>query len=329
MDVTGTSSFPHVRRIVADSDLDGMCAAVVLKKAYPDAEVHFAHAALIRSGIIDDLIDEHTVTVDLPFHPKSGWYLDHHLTNKPTDSEHQEFTSKGGVVHWDHAPSAARLAFELFREEFNFPHLEEIMPLVDDLDSGGISLEDFRKDGPLLQLSRTLNYNDSTYMHHLLSLFQTSTSMDEIYNDPLVGKRMKESRESRKTLIQLVQEKTTIVNRLAICRLEDTGHRSNGYLITAFAGNDADACCIIHGYTDGEIGNKTRPPLSASFYANSFLPEGQNRFDLSRLATEFDVHGGGHANACGCRIQPPGIDANMERWLEMWNNRDVALKYQP
>ena len=80
-----------------------MCAAVVLKKAYPDAEVHFAHAALIRSGIIDVLIDEHTVTVDLPFHPKSGWYLDHHLTNKPTDSEHDEFTMREalsiGTIH--------------------------------------------------------------------------------------------------------------------------------------------------------------------------------------------------------------------------------------
>ena len=81
------SPFPDVHRIVADSDMDGMCAAVVLKKAYPDAEVHFAHAALIRSGIIDHIIDEHTVTVDLPFHPNSGWYLDHHLTNKPSEKE--------------------------------------------------------------------------------------------------------------------------------------------------------------------------------------------------------------------------------------------------
>ena len=167
--------FPDVHRIIADSDLDGMCAAVVLKKAYPNAEVHFAHAALIRSGIIDDLIDEHTVTVDLPFHPNSGWYLDHHLTNKPTDAEHDMYISKGGIVHWDHTPSAARLAFELFREEFDFPHLENIMPLVDDLDSGGISLETFLEDGPLLQLSRTLSYSDVDYMHHLLSLFQNCT----------------------------------------------------------------------------------------------------------------------------------------------------------
>ena len=34
------SPFPEVHRIIADSDVDGMCAAVVLKKAYPDAEVH-------------------------------------------------------------------------------------------------------------------------------------------------------------------------------------------------------------------------------------------------------------------------------------------------
>ena len=57
--MTNGSSFPEVRRIIADSDMDGMCAAVVLKKAYPHAEVHFAHAALIRSGIIDHLIDDY------------------------------------------------------------------------------------------------------------------------------------------------------------------------------------------------------------------------------------------------------------------------------
>ena len=324
--MTTESTFPDVRRIIADSDMDGMCAAVVLKKAYPHAEVHFAHAALIRSGIIDDLIDDYTVTVDLPFHPASGWYLDHHLTNKPTELERASFTSKGGRIHWDHAPSAARLAFELFRDKFEFPHLEEIMPLVDDLDSGGISIHTFREDGPLLQLSRTLNYNDSTYMHHLLSLFQTSSSMDEIYADEIVQQRMEIARSTRTELMGIIEQKTTIVDRLAICRLEDTGHRSNGYLITAYAGEDADACCIIHGYSDGSIENKMRPPLSASFYANSFLPDGQNRFDLSKLATTFDSHGGGHANACGCRIQPPGLESNLSGWLAMWKNRDVELR---
>ena len=129
--------------------------------------------------------------------------------------------------------------------------------------------------------------------------------MDQIYADEIVEERMKTARSTRLELMKIVEQQTTIVDRLAICRLEDTGYRSNGYLITAYAGENADACCIIHGYSDGEIGDKMRPPLSASFYANSFLPGGQNRYDLSKLATKYDAHGGGHANACGCRIQPP------------------------
>ena len=85
--------------------------------------------------------------------------------------------------------------------------------------------------------------------------------MDDIYADAIIQQRMADAKTSREELMELVAKRTTIVNRLAICRLEDTGHRSNGYLITAFSGEDADACCIIHGYSDGEIGNKSRPPL--------------------------------------------------------------------
>jgi nanoRNase/pAp phosphatase (c-di-AMP/oligoRNAs hydrolase) len=69
-----------------------------------------------------------------------------------------------------------------------------------------------------------------------------------------------------------------------------------------------------------------RPPLSASFYANSFIKDGQNRYDLSKLATAFDPHGGGHANACGCRIQSPGLDSNLNDWIQMWNDRENVLR---
>ena len=52
------------------------------------------------------------------------------------------------------------------------------------------------------------------------------------------------------------------------------------------------------------------------------------------LATSLDPDGGGHANACGCRIQAleggeradrgvveEDIEANIEIWLEMWSKR--------
>ncbi|HJN70580.1 MAG TPA: hypothetical protein QF525_03985, partial [Candidatus Thalassarchaeaceae archaeon] len=57
-------------------------------------------------------------------------------------------------------------------------------------------------------------------------------------------------------------------------------------------------------------------------------------YDLTQLATRFDPDGGGHAGACGCRIQPlengirverivapSDIDANLSEWLRMWATR--------
>ena len=130
---------PEFSRIIADSDLDGLCAAAVLKAANPDAEVHFAHAALVRSGAIDSLIDRTTAMVDLPFHPQCGWYLDHHQTNRPNEEQEARFVADGGTCHWEATPSAARLAYDVLSPYLDVSHLEEIMPVVDALDSGRVS----------------------------------------------------------------------------------------------------------------------------------------------------------------------------------------------
>ena len=45
LNVLKEAGLPEFTTIVADSDLDGLCAAAVLKAANPGATVHFAHAA--------------------------------------------------------------------------------------------------------------------------------------------------------------------------------------------------------------------------------------------------------------------------------------------
>ena len=320
-----TTDIPSFDRIIADSDLDGLCAAAVLKSYNPDAEVIFSHAALIRSGKIDHLITSSTAMVDLPFHPNCGWYLDHHQTNRPSNIEEKNFIEAGGICNWEAAPSAARVAYDLLSKSIDLSHLEEIMPIVDALDSGGISLEEFIADGPVLQLSRTLSLREEGYMQEVLKLFASKKSISEILSDELVSKHINKVANEREVIEEYISCNTEIIDRLAICRLENSGFHSNGYLVTAWAGDKADACCIIHGYLDGNLQNLERPPLSASFYANSFLENGQNRYDLSRMATALDPSGGGHVNACGCRVQPPGLESNLSHWLDMWLNRETVL----
>ena len=323
------AGLPSFTRIIADSDLDGLCAAAVLKAANPGAEVRFAHAALVRSGSLDHLIDRSTAMVDLPFHPQCGWYLDHHQTNRPSPSEEALFVEAGGTCHWEATPSAARLAFDVLSPYIDLSHLEEIMPVVDALDSGQITREEFLDDGPILQLARSLSMRESEHMHHVLGMFSKGATLAEVLHDSAISKHIARAKEERVLAQAVVEQHTKIVDRLAICRMDEKGVRSNGYLVTAWAGERADACCIIHGYKDGSIDTPERPALSASFYANSFLQNGQGRYDLSRLATALDPTGGGHANACGCRIQPPGIEVNLEHWMGLWNDRDKALAVQP
>ena len=316
---------PAYSRILADSDMDGLFGAAVLKAFRPEAEVVFSHAAELRSGLVNDLIDRTTVLVDLPFHAACGWYVDHHLTNRPSEIEAETFAASGGLQHWEATPSAARLAYELLVNITDMRHLAPMMLVVDALDSGGITKEAFLADGPLMQLSRTCTSRDPEYMAHLVDLLTSGASMEMLVADEVVAARMQAVVEERTRALAHVAKHTTIVDRLAICRFDETPLRSNGYLVTAWAGERADACCIIHGYADGDLSQRTRPPLGASFYANSFLLNGQGRWDLSRMATSLDSTGGGHANACGCRIQPPGLEANMEHWLDMWAQREEIL----
>ena len=55
-------------------------------------------------------------------------------------------------------------------------------------------------------------------------------------------------------------------------------------------------------------------------------------YDLTKLAKRFDSEGGGHPNACGCRIkiignnqsnkgevQKKDLDDNLNEWIRMWN----------
>ena len=326
------SPLEGIVRVVADSDLDGLMAAAVLKASKPEIEVHFAHPALLRSGSLDHLIDRQTAICDLPFHEDCGLYLDHHLTNRPTPAQEEDFEEAGGICHWRDTPSAARAAFDLMKDELDLSHLEEVMPIVDALDSGGISLEEFMEDGPIIRLSRSLSMSEPQHMQEVMQQFASGMHLDAILESH--HSRLEELKQERETMTDIVRNRTEIIDGLAICDLSETGYRSNGYLVTALAGPEALACCVIHGYMDGSIEDANRPALGASFYANSFRGE-SNPYDLSILATLLDETGGGHANACGCRIQPSDgskeklsqgdKEFNLQMWMKKWSNRDDEM----
>jgi|TARA_B100001094_G_scaffold115808_1_gene111712 hypothetical protein len=316
-----------IQRIVTDSDLDGVVTASILRRWWPDSEVIFGHPGELRAGLIDHLMDRKTAVCDLPRHPECGLSIDHHQSNKPLGDE------DGVVSVWRATPSAARIAHDLLKDRIDLSDLDDLLDWVDKLDGGGVTREEYLSDTPAIWLGRVIDVSEGTAMVVLEGL-QRGVGIDEILKIPLISSKLEERKRERETLTEIIADRTVIMDRIAVARLDGLGMRSNGYHVTAFAGDSCDACIVIHGEIGASFGDDIGYPVSASFYTNSFLHRDGGIYDLTALATHFDPDGGGHANACGCRIKPlddgkvldravteADVLENISQWLKLWAER--------
>ena len=316
-----------IQRIVTDSDLDGVVTASILRRWWPDSEVIFGHPGELRAGLMDHLMDRETAVCDLPRHPDCGLSIDHHQSNKPLGD------GDGVVSVWRATPSAARIAHDLLKDRIDLSDLDDLLDWVDKLDGGGVTREEYLSDTPAVWLGRVIDVSEGTAMVVLEGL-QRGVGVDEILKIPLISSKLEERKRERETLTEIIADRTVIMDRIAIARLDGLGMRSNGYHVTAFAGDSCDACIVIHGDIGASFGDDVGYPVSASFYTNSFLHREGGIYDLTGLATHFDPDGGGHANACGCRIKPlengkvfdravteDDVLENISQWLKLWAER--------
>ena len=317
----------EIRRIVTDSDLDGVVTGAILRRWWTDAEVIFGHPGELRAGVFDDMIDRWTAICDLPMHRNCGLSIDHHQSNKPEEDV------GGPMVIWRESPSAARIAHDVFSKRVALDDLQSLLEWVDKLDSGAISHEEYLSDNPVLWLSRVIDAGDGVAMK-VLEFLQDGVTVDQILSDPEISDIIIHKKREMDELIAAIRDGMLIEDRMAIVRLDGTGIRSNGYQVTAMAGDKCDACMVIHGDFGATFGKGSNYPVSASFYTNSFLHRSGGIYDLTALATRFDPDGGGHANACGCRIKPiedqeiedrevskEDVSRNIAAWLQMWSER--------
>jgi len=201
------------------------------------------------------------------------------------------------------------------------------------LDGGAVTKDEYLSDHPVVWLGRVIGGDDEVALAILEALTRGEAAEDILASERIAPVVISKG-ERYARADELIRDRLEIIDRLAVVRLEDMGVRSNGYRVTALAGEACDACLVVHGDVGASFGEDGRYPVSASFYTNSFLHRGGGIYDLTRLATRFDPDGGGHANACGCRIQPldsgertdrgvehSDITANLAEWLSMWAQR--------
>ena len=91
----------------------------------------------------------------------------------------------------------------------------------------------------------------------VLEGLQRGDRIDQILEIPLISKKLRERKSEREKLTEIIAERTVVIDRIAIARLDGLGMRSNGYHVTAFAGDSCDACIVIHGDIGASFGDET------------------------------------------------------------------------
>jgi nanoRNase/pAp phosphatase (c-di-AMP/oligoRNAs hydrolase) len=116
-------------RLVTRSDFDGLVCAVILKSKDLIDEIKFVHPKDMQDGKIT--ITERDITTNLPYTANAHLVFDHHLSETLRVQGHP----KNHIIDPE-APSAARVVYDYFGGEKEFPNISlEMMDAVDTADS--------------------------------------------------------------------------------------------------------------------------------------------------------------------------------------------------
>ena len=194
-----------IDKIITDSDLDGVFTAAILKRWWPNAEVIFGHPGSLRAGMMDNVIDRKTAICDLPRHPNCGLSIDHHKSNEPFGENIDDC-----IILWEPTPSAARIAYNLLKNNVDLSDLTEAMNWVDKLDGGSITIEEFNGDNPILWIGRVIGANEEITMQ-ILEKIQHRMSIEDILMLPEIKLEFEERVSKQEVLKEIIRNNTYVV----------------------------------------------------------------------------------------------------------------------
>ena len=127
----------------------------------------------------------------------------------------------------------------------------------------------------MVWLGRIIGGNDVISLE-ILEALSRGDSVEEILSSENISPIVAEKQEYLTRANTIIAERLEVVDRLAVVRLEDMSVRSNGYRVTALAGDDCDACMVIHGDVGAGFGEEDRYPVSG-FVLHQLFPTHRRR----------------------------------------------------
>lgn len=297
-------------RLITRSDFDGLaCGALLLEAGIIDSW-KFAHPKDLQDGLVE--VNENDCLANVPYVPGCGLWFDHH------SSEHERLQLQGKYKGESRvAPSCARIIYEYYGGEKRFPQFGDLMPAVDKVDSGALSIDDVQNPqgwvligflmDPRTGLGRWRNFTISNYqlMEKLLVACRTMTTA-EILAMPDIQERIEVYNEQTEKFKAMVKAHTKTVGKVIISDLRgvDPIYTGNRFMIYSMypeqnisawivSGKGGQGCSAAVGYS---VLNRT------------------SDVDVGNLMLKYG--GGGHKAVGTCQFSDENMDTELPKMLE-------------
>lgn len=287
-------------RIVTRPDFDGVvCAALLHEVEHIDHPTLWVQPGDIQKGLIT--IYPHDIIANLPYHRECGLWFDHHITNQP------EGAFKGA---FDIVPSAARVIFDFYREQFQ-RDFEPLVKHTDDIDSANLTRDQILHPEKYAHviLSMTIQGNDpdaAPYWEHLVRLLRKSP-VEAIVTDPQAALRCGETTERNAVFRTHLIRNTTVTGEVAVTDFRSMQPAPDGNRFLVYSLFPETFVSVKIRYTDPQRHNIT---VSAG---RSVLNDGC-RVNIGKLMARFG--GGGHAGAGACTFPAADGDIHIPKIIQ-------------
>jgi nanoRNase/pAp phosphatase (c-di-AMP/oligoRNAs hydrolase) len=284
-------------RLVTRSDFDGLVCAVLLKELDIIDDIKFVHPKDMQDGKIE--ITENDITTNLPYVETAHLVFDHHSSETIRNQR-----PKQNYIIDPNAPSAARVVYEHFGGQQQFPNLStQMMTAVDKADSAQFSAEEILNptDWTLLNflmdartgLGRFKEFRVSNYtlMMQLIESCKTQ-SINEILALPDVQERVNLYFEQESRFKAQIQACATVHNNLVVLDLrnEEVIYAGNRFMIYALFPQCNISIHLMWG----------RQQQNTVFATGKSIFNRTSNTNIGALMLKYG--GGGHANAGTCQV---------------------------
>ena len=307
-------------RLVTRADFDGIvCGSLITLMEKVDSYL-FVEPKFIQDGVVD--IRKGDIIANLPYHPNTTLWFDHHLTNKDWPFKAPIVPGKGGFRL---APSAARVVYEYYttaegsrqqavdREEslkiLQSERMRYLLEETDRIDAGQLVPDDVLHPKGYVLISMTLDGKDAEdepYWLRLIELLRDAP-LEEILKDPEVKQRCQEILDAQEKLREILLQRTTLKGNVIFVDLRGIKEIPDGNRFLLYT-------LFPTGNISLKVADDSQRPDTTAISVGYNIFNTTSKVNVGALLKEHG--GGGHKVVGSCRVSRSEAERSIQEIFE-------------